>query len=85
MATNDSGAIVWVNPEEVQLHKVQEAGAQVIAGATTAALSGVAQSNTGIESVYGYQLAFYVPPAGSSEKVRLLGFSQGLVSAREVQ
>ncbi|WP_426623787.1 hypothetical protein ACPPVW_14420 [Leifsonia sp. McL0607] len=85
MATNDSGAIVWVNPEEVQLHKVQEAGAQVIAGATTAALSGIAQSNTGIESVYGYQLAFYVPPAGSSEKVRLLGFSQGLVSAREVQ
>ncbi|MCI0155259.1 hypothetical protein KNO15_00900 [Leifsonia shinshuensis] len=85
MATNDSGAIVWVNPEEVQLHKVQEAGAQVIAGATTAALSGVAQSNTGIESVYGYQLAFYVPPAGSSDKVRLLGFSQGLVSAREVQ
>lgn len=85
MATNDSGAIVWVNPEEVQLHKVQEAGAQVIAGATTAALSGVAQSNTGIESVYGYQLAFYVPPAGSSEKVRLLGFSQGLISAREVQ
>jgi hypothetical protein len=85
MATNDSGAIVWVNPEEVQLHKVQEAGAQVIAGATAAALSGVAQSNTGIESVYGYQLAFYVPPAGSTEKVRLLGFSQGLVSAREVQ
>jgi hypothetical protein len=85
MATNDSGAIVWVNPEEVQLHKVQEAGAQVIAGATTAALSGVAQSNTGIESVYGYQLAFYVPPAGSSEKVRLLGFAQGLISAREVQ
>lgn len=84
MATNDSGAIVWVNPEEVQLHKVQEAGAQVIAGATTAALSGVAQSNTGIESVYGYQLAFYVPPAGSSEKVRLLGFSQGLVAASEV-
>ncbi|MEY9953837.1 hypothetical protein [Leifsonia sp. EB34] len=85
MATNDSGAIVWVNPEEVQLHKVTEAGAQVIAGATTAALSGVAQSNTGIESVYGYQLAFYVPPAGSNEKVRLLGFAQGLVSAREVQ
>lgn len=84
MATNDSGAIVWVNPEEVQLHRVTEAGAQVIAGATTAALSGVAQSNTGIESVYGYQLAFYVPPAGSDEKVRLLGFAQGLVSAREV-
>jgi hypothetical protein len=84
MATNDSGAIVWVNPRETQLHKVTEAGAQVIAGATTAALSGVASSNTGIESVFDYQLAFYVPPAGSKEKIRLLGYAQGLVSAKQV-
>jgi hypothetical protein len=84
MATNDSGAIVWANPRETQLHKVTEAGAQVIAGATTAALSGVASSNTGIESVFDYQLAFYVPPAGSNEKIRLLGYAQGLVSAQQV-
>lgn len=84
MATNDSGAIVWVNPEEIQLHKVLEPGAQVIAGPTVSALSGVATSNTAIQSTYGYQLAFYVPPAGSSDKVRLLGFAQGLVAASQV-
>ena len=42
-------------------------------------------SKTGIASTYGYQLAFYVPPAGSDQKITLLGFAQGLVSAKEVQ
>ncbi|WP_223227599.1 hypothetical protein [Leifsonia xyli] len=84
MATNDSGAIVWVDPEEVQLHRVLEAGAQVIAGPTVAALSGVTASNTAIQSTYGYQLAFSVPAAGSKEKIRLLGFAQGLISAAQV-
>ncbi|MEN0086043.1 MAG: hypothetical protein AAGC66_14860 [Leifsonia sp.] len=84
MATNDSGAIVWVNPRETQLHKVVEAGAQVIPGATTAALSGIASSNTGVESVFDYQLMFYVPPVGSKDKIRLLGFAQGLVAAKQI-
>lgn len=85
MATNDSGAIVWANLDETQTLKVVEAGAQVDAGPTSAALSGVASSKTGIASTFGYQLAFYVPPAGSSSKITLLGFAQGLVSAKEVQ
>jgi hypothetical protein len=85
MATNDSGAIVWTNLDETQTLKVVEAGAQVDAGPTSAALSGVASSKTGIASTYGYQLAFYVPPAGSSSKISLLGFAQGLVAAKEVQ
>jgi hypothetical protein len=85
MATNDSGAIVWTNLDETETLKVVEAGAEVNAGASAAALSGVASSKTGIASTYGYQLAFYVPPAGSDQKITLLGFAQGLVSAKEVQ
>jgi hypothetical protein len=85
MATNDSGAIVWANLDETQTLKVVQSGAEVDAGPTSAALSGVASSKTGIASTYGYQLAFYVPPAGSSSKISLLGFAQGLVSAKEVQ
>ena len=85
MATNDSGAIVWTNLDETQTLKVVEAGAEVNAGPTSAALRGVASSKTGIASTYGYQLAFYVPPAGSSSKISLLGFAQGLVAAKEVQ
>ena len=61
-----------------------EAGAQVIPGATTAALSGIASSNTGVESVFDYQLMFYVPPVGSKDKIRLLGFAQGLVAAKQI-
>lgn len=84
MATNDSGALVWVDLQEAQQLKVVEAGAEVNAGPTAAAL-GVASSKTGIETTYGYQLAFYVPPAGSDAKITLLGFAQGMIGAKEIQ
>lgn len=84
MATNDSGAMVWVDLQEAQQLKVVEAGAEVNAGPTAAAL-GVASSKTGIETTYGYQLAFYVPPAGSDAKITLLGFAQGMIGAKEIQ
>ncbi len=84
MATNDSGAIVWTDLKESQVLKVVEAGAEVSAGATAAALSGVASSKTGIQSDFGYQLAFYVPPAGSDAKITLLGFAQGMTSAEQI-
>jgi hypothetical protein len=35
-------------------------------------------------SVYGYQLLFAVPSAGSNEPTVLLGYAQGLVSAKEL-
>ncbi|RDV46648.1 hypothetical protein DOE76_00955 [Leifsonia sp. ku-ls] len=84
MATNDSGAIVWTDLQESQILKVVEAGAEVDAGATAAALSGAATSKTGIQSDFGYQLAFYVPPAGSNQKITLLGFAQGMVAAKQI-
>ncbi|MBW8872391.1 MAG: hypothetical protein JF618_09605, partial [Leifsonia sp.] len=84
MATNDSGAIVWTDLTETQTLKVVEAGAEVSAGATAAALTGVPSSKTGIESTFGYQLAFYVPPAGSDAKITLLGFAQGMIGAKQI-
>lgn len=85
MATNDSGAIVWVNPEEVQLLKPTQAGARVKVGPTAAAFTGTTESLTGFQTTFAYQLAFYVPPAGSSDKVRLLGYASGLVASAQVQ
>ncbi|WP_285117134.1 hypothetical protein [Leifsonia sp. fls2-241-R2A-40a] len=84
MATNDSGAIVWTDLQETQTLKVVEAGAEVSAGVTAAALTGAASSKTGIESTFGYQLAFYVPPAGSDAKITLLGFAQGMIAAKQI-
>ncbi|OJX81531.1 hypothetical protein [Leifsonia sp. 71-9] len=88
MATNDSGAIVWTDLLEFETIKVTEAGAEITlqpAGGATAALLGAPGSKTGVESTYSYQLAFYVPPAGSDAKITLLGFAQGLVAVKEVQ
>ena len=48
------------------------------------AYSGVENSAKGVTQTYGDQILFYVPPAGSTEKIKLLGFSQGLISASEV-
>ena len=82
LAANDSGAIVMVNLNEIETIRPTEAGAIVNAEGQTKALAGIASSETGIESTYGIQLAFYVPSVGSTDKIRLLGFSQGLIAAK---
>ncbi|MEO8908544.1 MAG: hypothetical protein ABI310_10820, partial [Microbacteriaceae bacterium] len=83
LATNDSGALVATSVTETATVTVVEAGARVSAGDATAALAGVTDSGTGLATTYGYQLLFYVPPADSSQKIRLLGFSQAPISAKE--
>jgi hypothetical protein len=84
LATNDSGAVVATSLNEMATVKPVEAGAKVGQGSTTEALTGVAESETGLETTYGYQLLFYVPPADSKQKIRLLGFTQAVVSAKEL-
>lgn len=84
LATNESGAIVAVNIVETEVVKPVEAGAKIKLAGAVAALSGVTETEKGVQSTYGDQLLFYVPPAGSTEKIRLLGFSQGLTKAAEL-
>jgi hypothetical protein len=84
LATLESGAVVMVSLNEVETVRPTEAGAVVNAEGQTKILAGISSSSTGIESTYGLQLAFYVPPLGSTEKIRLLGFSQGLIAAKEL-
>lgn len=84
-ATDDGGALVWVNIAETQTLRAKEAGAEVSAGPTATALSGIANSKTGIETTFSYQLVFYLPPAGQGQHIQLLGFAQGTVSAKEIQ
>lgn len=84
LATNDSGALVATSLNETATVKPVESGAKVGQGATTAALTGVTESATGLQTTYGYQLLFYVPPAGSKDKITLLGFTQAVVGAKEL-
>jgi hypothetical protein len=84
MASLDAGAIVTVSTAEVETAAPKESGAILSPSAGTKALSGVAKTTKGVSATYAYQLLFYVPPAASNEKIRLLGFSEGLVAAKEL-
>ena len=84
MASVDSGAIVAVSIAEIESAKPQEAGSILSPEAGTKALSGVEKTTKGVAATYAYQLLFYVPPAASSDKIVLLGFSEGLVAAKEL-
>ncbi|GAA4265184.1 hypothetical protein [Frondihabitans peucedani] len=82
-ATIDAGAIVSVSLDEIETVKPTKAGAEVNTEGEVKSLSGVSKSTKGIVASYGVQLLFSVPPVGSSDKIVLLGFSQGLTSAKE--
>ena len=84
LATNDAGALVAVNLNETTAVVPVEAGAAVNPSGAVKALSGLAVTTKGVLATYGDQLLFYIPPAGSSAKIILLGYSVGLVSATEI-
>jgi hypothetical protein len=86
--TNDSGQIVAVALDDVETITPTEAGAAINSPPAVKALSGSARSTKGVTATYGVQLLFYVPRdgagAGSGQKIQLLGFTQGLIAAKEV-
>jgi hypothetical protein len=83
LSTNDLGALVAVNLNEIETIRVVEAGAAVNAPKQVKALLGKSLSTKGLNAVYGDQLLFYVPQVGSDEKIVLLGYSQGIIAASE--
>ena len=87
LATNDSGSIVSVSMTETETVKPVDAGATVGPAAdalATKALSGITTTAKGFQNTYRDQLLFYVPTAGSSDKIVLLGFAQGLITSAEL-
>ncbi|MET0590842.1 MAG: hypothetical protein ABWZ77_06665 [Naasia sp.] len=84
-ASNESGAIVALDIVERETIRPTEEGATVNFTGGVKALSGKESSATGVESTYGYQLLFYVPPSTDDQgQVVLLGYAQNLISAREL-
>ncbi|TAJ47157.1 MAG: hypothetical protein EPO52_12785 [Herbiconiux sp.] len=84
LATSESGALVAVDLRESETVKPVESGATVSPEGAVKALSGVSETAKGAEAIYGYQLLFYIPPSGDPGKAQLLGFTQGLVQAKEL-
>jgi len=84
LVTLDGGAIMTAYLSETETVTPTQSGAAVNASGAVEALSGVTQSTSGVIARYGLQILFYIPPVGSTEQVRVLGYTQGLVSAEEV-
>ena len=87
LATNNAGALVVANVAETQTIKPNDPAAEITLhdpNGATAALTGLTKTNKGLETDYGYQLLFYVPPAESKEQIRLLGFAQAVTGAKEL-
>lgn len=85
LATNDTGAIVAVDLRETETVTPAEQGAAINPKGAVKALSGKTTTTKGIAAQYGMQVLFYVPPATAKDaKVRVLGFTQGLIAASEV-
>jgi len=80
-ATAESGALMMVTLEEKEIVKPAVPGAAITTTGAVKVLSNITSSMTGIEADYQYQLLFYVPSLGSTEKIRLLGYSYALTSA----
>lgn len=84
LATNDSGSIVAVSINEITQVKAVNGKATITLEGPSKALSGIESTAKGVESTYGTQILFHVPPANSSDQIVLLGFSQGLISSVEL-
>ncbi|MFD1721802.1 hypothetical protein [Amnibacterium endophyticum] len=84
LTTANAVALVSVNLEEKWTVKPKRSGVTVRPSGGTKILAGTSSTGKGIQSVYGYQLLFQVPSAGSTEPIKLLGYAQGLVSAKEL-
>lgn len=84
--TLESGAIVAVNINETDTVKAINSDAVIKFenNPTVKTLTGVDQSATGVTTTYSDQLFFYVPGQGSTEKIRLLGFSTAILDAKVI-
>ena len=87
LATVESGAIVAVHIIETDTVKPTKEGALIKHpnNASVKALAGAAESAKGFKTTFTDQVFFYVPGQGSTDKIRVLGFSSDILDARVIQ
>ena len=83
LATLDSGAIVAVTVNDTESPRSINTDAVIRIGENPvlATLTGVTEAPTGFLTTYTNQLFFYVPAQGSTEQIRLLGYSSSILKS----
>ena len=83
-STADAGAIVLGTLRQVERVEPIQSGAAVNSSIGIRALTSLSQSRRGFDVDSEAQILFYVPPVGSEDGIRVLGYTYNLVAAREV-
>ncbi len=84
LATSDNGALVFGALSEVEQVTPVEQGSAINATPSVRALTGQPQSVDGFRARYEMHVVWYVPPIGSEERIRVVGYSYALVDAEEI-
>lgn len=84
LATINSGALVAVYLTDTYVIKPKDRTQAVAVTGMEKKLLGSGGSATGIKSVYGSMLLFYVPAINSSDKIITLGATQSLISIKSL-
>jgi outer membrane murein-binding lipoprotein Lpp len=85
MLTVESGGLVALTMNDTSTIRPKISGAAVsVTQLDQKTLLDAPGSATGLRIVYSNMLLFYVPVAGSQEKIRLVGASQGLLAVRSI-
>ena len=83
-STADSGAIVMGTIIEREVVVPLQSGAAVNSSIAVRALTSLSQSTQGFDVRSQLQILWYVPPVGSQDAIRVLGFTYSLMGAKEV-
>lgn len=82
LATSNAGALVAVYMDDTYTIRPKKRGSAVAVSGQEKIMLGASGSTTGVRSIYGDMLLFYVPALSDKSQVKLLGATQGLVSVR---
>jgi len=85
LSTRENGALVFGVITETEEVRPVESGANINATPAVRALTGQPQSPDGFRAEYAIHVVWYVPPIGSDEKIRVVGYSYALVDAEELE
>jgi len=85
LSTLDNGGIVFGVLTEVETVRPVQGGATINATSSARVFSGLPESAIGFRAVYEIHVLWYVPPIGSDDRIRVLGYSYQLVDASEAE
>jgi hypothetical protein len=84
LATSDSGAVVALMMTDTWKIRPKSSGSVVAVSGKERLLLGSEISTQGVSTQYGNMLLFYVPISDSTQKIKLLGATQALLSIRSL-